>query len=181
MGITEGLKLIEKVNPEFIIALGPGTSDYFKNALKLRQSLFEQGFHIHYPCTHELDCPVLKRDGDWCHQIFHHVHDPSIERLSQIIERDRRTMPLIAHVYSREKNKSDYQGTTIRFLGETKFSFEFQVCLEEGTEKKIEVLKKDLDKEQIKKWRHCDVGELLHFETLKQLTNQCLRVRLTSS
>lgn len=180
MGIPEGLKIIERVNPEFIIALGPGTPDYFMNALKLRDSLLRKDYHIHYPCPHSFECPVLKREGDWCHQIFHHVHDPSIERLSQIIERDRRTMPLIAQVYSKEKVEVAHQCTIIRSLGETKFSFEFQVCLKEGREKKIEVLKKDLDKEQIKKLRKIDTGTQLQVEVLKQVTEQCLRVRITS-
>jgi len=181
MGIAQGLKMIDRVDPDFIIALGPGTSFYFKNALELRQILLQKGFSIHYPCMHPFECPLSKKEGDWCHQIFHHVHDPSIERLSQMIERDRRTMPLIAHVYSKDKNESKNQGTLVRFLSETKFSFEFQVCLSDGNEKKIEVLKKNLDKEQIKKFRKGDVGELLQFEIEKKLTDQCLRVRLTSS
>lgn len=181
MGIAEGVKLIERVSPEHVIALGPGTSDYFKSSLELRSVLLGKGYHLHYPCTHSETCPLLSREGDWCHQIFHHVHDPSIERLSQLIERDRRTMPLIAHVYSRIKPEKEFSGTMIRFLGETKFSFEMQVCLRSGEEKKIEVLKKDLDKEQIKKWRRADVGQLLEFEVLKQMTAQNWRVRLTSS
>ena len=181
MGIQEGLKMIERLNPDHIIALGPGTSDYFKSALDLRGRLLDQGFDLHYPCTHTKACPLLKREGDWCHQIFHHVHDPSVERLSQLIERDRRTMPLIAQVYSKVKVEKQFSGTMVRFLGETKFSFEMQVCLESGEEKKIEVLKKDLDKEQIKKWRKTDVGIQLEFEILKQVNAQTLRVRLTSS
>lgn len=181
MGMAEGIKMIERLKPEHIIALGPGTTDYFKSSLDLREKLLAQGFELHYPCTHTKSCPLLMREGDWCHQIFHHVHDPSVERLSQLIERDRRTMPLIAQVYSNEKASKMASGTMVRFLGETKFSFDMQVCLNSGEEKKIEVLKKDLDKEQIKKWRKTDVGIQLEFEVLKQINAQTLRVRLISS
>ncbi len=181
MGLQEGLRIINQVHPDFLIILGPGTSPFFRTALELRTKLLSEGWDLHYPCPHQWECPLEKEQSDWCHQIVHHVHDEHLERLSQLIQRDRRTMPLIAHVYSKAKvEKISADALSLQFLNETKFSFEFKVCHQDGQTKKIEILKKDLDKKTIKEMRQRDIGGHLNFEVLKALAPTQLRVKITS-
>ena len=61
-------------------------------------------------------------------------------------------MPLISHIYKKGKigafQKGPIEATLIRVLKETKFSFQWQVCLLEEGHKliKIDVLKKFISK-----------------------------------
>jgi hypothetical protein len=74
-------------------------------------------------------------------------------------------------------NKS---ATIIRFLTETKFSFEYEVCFCDGTENKnaiIEIQKKHLTKSEEKHFKSANVGEKLNFE-IEKIVGEKLRVKL---
>ena len=176
MGRDKAQEQIMTIDPEYVIWIEPGTSELFQE-LKILRDIMLDHYDVLYPCPSSNACP-----NDWCHQVLRTSHDPSIERLSQLVSLDRKIMPMTAHVY-RRKGKApviNNDASVIGFLNETKFSFEYQVCfLENGKNKNaaIEIQKKHLSKEEEKHFKNADVGERLFFEVEKQFGDK-LRVKL---
>lgn len=50
-----------------VIVVEPGTPAGYHRILAVRERLVARGWRLAAPCPHELTCPVLARDGDWCH------------------------------------------------------------------------------------------------------------------
>lgn len=50
-----------------VLVVEPGTPAGYRRILRARERLIAAGWRIAAPCPHELTCPVLARDGDWCH------------------------------------------------------------------------------------------------------------------
>jgi ribosomal protein RSM22 (predicted rRNA methylase) len=51
-----------------LLLIEPGTREDSRKLQHLRQSLINDGWSIHAPCTHQLQCPMLTtHDNDWCH------------------------------------------------------------------------------------------------------------------
>lgn len=183
-----GLKnLINTHSPDIVMFIEPGTSDFFKEALGIREMLIDKKFSILYPCINASACPIAKiidsGGVEWCHQVLRMTHEPSIERLSQLIELDRKIMPMIAHVYSMEKSHVNkiVHGRLFRFLNETKFSFEWQVCFGENEENKLakfEIQKRSLSKSDQKEMKKLSVGIGFNFEIEKELGPNHFRVKL---
>jgi ribosomal protein RSM22 (predicted rRNA methylase) len=186
MGAKNALKLIDDLGPKNIILIEPGTSSLFNEVLKLRKSLSVMKYSCVYPCASiSLRCPVEQKinDGkvDWCHQVIRTTHDQEVERLSQLIKLDRKVMPLISHVYTLNKVEINKSARMIRFLRETKFSFDWEVCLLEDSNLKtiqFEVVKKSLSKKEIKALQKISVGLEFDFEILKVLNEELYRVKL---
>ena len=179
MGIEVALNLIEKHQPQLIIFIEPGTSYFFKTSLELRNSLRKLNYNLNFPCPSGVsECPLANSD-DWCHQILRTVHHPSVESLSQKVGLDRKTMPMIANVFSKEKFKNK-KNRIIRFLGEDKHSYRYQLCHKENLLNNVEVAKKYHSKGEQKKISAINVGESLHFKTIKVLGNESLRVSISS-
>lgn len=176
MGIDKAQDQIMTIDPEYVMWIEPGTSEFFHDLKKLRSQLLES-YDVLYPCPGNAGCP-----SDWCHQVLRTSHDPSVERLSQLVSLDRKILPMSAHVYRRkQKLVIDNGPVTVRFLNETKFSFEYEVCLQnENAENRnvvIEIQKKQLSKEEEKAFKHANVGERLNFEVEKKIQEK-LRVKL---
>lgn len=186
MGVKKAIKLIDELEPKNIILIEPGTSAVFSEILELRKWLSFSGYSCAYPCASiAKECPVERKvkDGqvDWCHQVIRTTHDTEVERLSQLIKLDRKIMPLIAHVYTLNKVELRTTARMIRFLRETKFSFDWEVCLLEDDSLKIvqlEVVKKFLNKKEIKALQKISVGLEFNFETVKKLSDSHYRVKL---
>ncbi|MBC7713993.1 MAG: hypothetical protein H7177_11685 [Rhizobacter sp.] len=176
MGIDKAQDQIMTIDPEYVMWIEPGTSEFFHDIKKLRTQILES-YDVIYPCPGNAGCP-----SDWCHQVLRTSHDQSIERLSQMVSLDRKILPMVAHVY-RKKQKAavDNGPVTIRFMTETKFSFEYEVCMqnENGDNRNvvIEIQKKQLSKIDSKAFKNADVGERLNFEIEKQIQEK-LRVKL---
>lgn len=171
MGIEEGLGLIDKINPRVVFFIEPATKEFFNEIKKLRAALKEK-YQIYYPCPSSDECP-----SSWCHQILRMGHEPCVERLSQLVSLDRKILPLVSHVYLRndvllEKRDEHEENEVVihRFIRETKFSFDYEVCRKE--EKNIiapyVVLKKFQSKENLKKLKNLSVGEKVFFEGIKE-------------
>jgi len=177
MGIDKALDLIMTVDPEYVIWIEPGTSEVFKELKKLRSILIED-YDVLYPCPSHHSCP-----NSWCHQVLRTSHEASVERLSQLVSLDRKILPMNAHVYKRKlKNERIKQtsATIIRFINETKFSFEYEVCYFTENENKnsiIEIPKKYLSKTLEKHFKNSSVGERIGFIVEKDLGNK-LRVKI---
>lgn len=175
MGTYKAQDLIMSIDPEYVIWIEPGTSELFKELKKLRENVLDH-YDVLYPCPNATACPA-----DWCHQVLRTSHDPSVERLSQMVGLDRKILPMTAHLYRRKQTLPvANSSTTIRFINETKFSFEYEVCyLENGvnTNAVIEIQKKQLSKEEEKHFKNADVGEKISFEVEKLVQNK-LRVKI---
>lgn len=186
MGVKNLLKIIDEFEPRTLILIEPGTSDVFKEILKVRNAMRDLRYNCAYPCADlNSSCPVAKKleDGteDWCHQVLRMTHESDFERLSQIAKLDRKTMPLIAHVYSKMEGTQSVKARMIRFLRESKFSFDWEVCyLKEGrlTTAKFEIVKRNLSKKEIKKLQKVSVGIDFNFELLKEISSSHMRVKL---
>jgi ribosomal protein RSM22 (predicted rRNA methylase) len=50
-----------------VLLVEPGTPAGHARVLVARDRLMAAGFHVAAPCPHECECPLLRRDGDWCH------------------------------------------------------------------------------------------------------------------
>lgn len=177
--ITENKRneIIEKVRANYIVVLEPGTKETFGKILGLRNYLLERDYSVEYPCSLNAKCPIEDKD-DWCHQYLKLTHDISIESLTQKLKKDRRNVPLIFHVYSkREAEKEPRQGSYLfRTLKPTKFSFELMMCSENNRLIKLQILKKNLSKQQAKQVNSLKAGEFLAFELEKELAADYLRV-----
>ncbi len=179
MGIQKALELIITVNPEYVMWIEPGTSDLFLELKKLRGFVLEK-YEALYPCPSSAACP-----SDWCHQVLRISHDPSIERLSQLVSLDRKILPMTAHLYRRRKQASATSSSTsaptlVRYLTETKFSFEYEACIAEDNKnviRTVEIQKRQLDKTLVKTFKHLNVGERIDFEVEKVVDHK-LRIKL---
>lgn len=184
LGISKAIDIVLTINPEYVLFIEPGTNEIFKELKNFRKSLLEH-YSIVYPCPSQSDCP-----SDWCHQVLRSTHDNSVERLGQLVSLDRKTQALVAHVYKRNNNpiiSNKNTATIIRFINETKFSFEYQVCMEDGesegrelVNRTIEILKKDLSKEEEKSFKKSNIGDQVNFEIIK-IVNNHLRVKLINN
>ncbi|MBP9680999.1 MAG: hypothetical protein KBD76_06315 [Bacteriovorax sp.] len=176
MGIEKALDMIMTIDPEYVLWIEPGTSELFIDLLKLRESLVEH-YEVLYPCSSNAHCP-----NHWCHQVLRTTHDPSIERLCQLVGLDRKILPMTGHVYRRKSKQVALSNspTVIRYIQETKFSFEYEVCFVEKDENKnaiIEIQKKHLTKEEEKFFKNSNVGEKISFD-IEKIVGTKYRVRL---
>lgn len=183
--------VIEKINADFVLFIEPGTPVVYDQIMDLRESFKKKGFSSLYPCPSlDFDCPVKKRvdEGkeDWCHQVWRGTHDHGVERLGQLAKIDRKAMPMIIHLYSREsiggQSAQDVKARFIRYLNETKYAFSWEVCLqEEGTLKvcHFEIMKKGLSKKEQKAFKKLSVGQNFNFEVLKKISDEHYRVSVT--
>jgi ribosomal protein RSM22 (predicted rRNA methylase) len=184
LGFEKLLELLNKIKPKFLFFIEPGTKQFFQIALKIRNEIDKRGGTVIYPCPSLISGCPLEQKNDWCHQILRTKHHPSIERLSQLIQKDRRSMPFISHLYllNGENNKtSGPSARLIRFLKETKFAFIWEVCLEENGKiqtKRFEVLTKNLSKIEFKELKKISIGINVDFEVVKKISPDIWRVEL---
>ncbi|MGB0452233.1 MAG: small ribosomal subunit Rsm22 family protein [Bacteriovoracaceae bacterium] len=147
-----------------ILLIEPGTKASFQKVLKLRSALISKGYQLFYPCPSQASCPLSRgeRKDDWCHQTLRTVHDPTVERLCQLVQLDRKAMPFIGHLYWQEQGQKSYRKEhMLSFLKETKFSFDYEMCVSSSDALSIEkrVLKKrELSKKEIKSLKKGSVG-----------------------
>lgn len=193
MGVSQTIQWIEKLNPRFIIFIEPGTSKVFKEMLNLRKDLAERSFQIHYPCASlEFDCPAAgrilgtgdKQKEDWCHQVLREVPHPSIERIGQMARMDRKVQPYMSHVYELDGNNQRSEGTArfVRFLTESKFAFNWEVCLIRNgiqTIVEFEVLKKNMNKRAQKEFKKLSIGHEVEYTLIKNVSEEKLRVSVS--
>ena len=176
MGIDKAQDYIMTIDPEYVMWIEPGTSDIFPELMKLRDVMLDH-YDVLYPCPGNGACP-----NNWCHQVLRSTHDPSVERLSQLVGLDRKIQPMTAHIY-RRKTKAQViptSATIIRYIQETKFSFEYEVCHlvdGENVNAVVEIQKKHLSKEDVKHFKYSNVGDRINFE-VEKIIDKKLRVKL---
>jgi ribosomal protein RSM22 (predicted rRNA methylase) len=50
-----------------VVLVEPGTPAGFARIIRARYELITRGLSVLAPCPHSQPCPLLARDGDWCH------------------------------------------------------------------------------------------------------------------
>jgi ribosomal protein RSM22 (predicted rRNA methylase) len=177
MGAKLAIDYIEKINPEHILFIEPGTKDFFPVMLEIRQYLLKRDYSVLYPCPKALDCPMAGTE-DWCHQFVQIKQDSEIERISQMARKDRKLLPLTVHAYSRSFKHENPAERIVRVLPETKFSLEWEVCHENALEH-YQVMFRDLSKQESKEYGSLLAGEAVETELVKNLLD-AKRVKIKS-
>ncbi|MCB9093703.1 MAG: hypothetical protein H6621_01430 [Halobacteriovoraceae bacterium] len=150
MSEGEFMKILDYFKPERLLFMEPGTHEVFHKLKAIREKLINDlNYQVAYPCFSQATCPISLDSEDWCHQYVDVRHEVSIERLTQKLNKDRRNMPTIFHVYHKKnlEGKVDKSGIIFRILKETKFSYDFIVCsqIENSNQlRQVRLLKKQL-------------------------------------
>ncbi len=169
IGVDFATNIIRKLNPERVILLEPGTKESFSHVRSVQKNLYTLHFNIAYPCSQSWPCTLS--ESNWCHQYAQLSFSSSIERLTQKMKKDRRSSPLVFHVYSKHIIKKDSQ-TIFRYLGENKFSFEFEICNDQNEIEKHQILKNYLKGHGIKKSKMKNLfiaGNQVKLKVIKEL------------
>jgi hypothetical protein len=176
MGSERALSYIQHFSPDHVLFLEPGTKDFFPQMLSIREELFRRSYQVLYPCPTGEACPLRNSHQDWCHQFLHVQHDPEVERLSQMVRKDRRLMPITFHAFSKTFTRQNPQSRIIRVLPETKFSFEWELC-ETNRLQRVQVMKRGMQREQEKTIGQLLAGASVELEIEKEL-EQSKRVKV---
>ncbi len=90
-GLSKGGRIITLIEP--------ANQDFARGTMELRQELIARGYHVLYPCSHNLDCPMLERTRDWCYSEFAWERPPLVRNVDKILEIDRHRIGCAAYVF----------------------------------------------------------------------------------
>lgn len=175
MSIEVILDYIDKINPDHILFIEPGTKAFFPKMLAVRDYLLSKRYAILFPCPLPEACP-MKGTEDWCHQFIQVKQNAEIERLSQMAKKDRSLLPLTVQAYSRSYHGANPPERIVRVLPETKFSHEWQVCRNNVIEQ-YQIMKRDMSKAESKELGEVLAGTGIETELVKTL-EQSKRVKI---
>lgn len=167
MDLRTILTYVEAIDPEHVLFIEPGTKEFFSKMLLIREELLKRGFNLLYPCPKALECP-MRESKDWCHQFVEVKHSPEVERLSQLVRKDRKLMPLTIQAFSKTQSEVLPEERIVRVFPETKFSYEWDVCHGNVIEH-YQVMKRELSKDDSKLIAGLLAGDAIKTTTLKQL------------
>lgn len=180
MGVEAGLAYVKEAAPAHVWLIEPGTKEVFALALEFRRRMIREGWHVRYPCLGMGECPMANT-GDWCHQYVEVRHDPEVERLTQLAQRDRRHLPLTVMMFERGpiENRAENLARIVRTFAATKFSHEWQVCREERglVLERFQLPFKSFPKSEKKAVEALLAGSLIQFEVEKVMSDS-RRIRL---
>ncbi len=62
-------KLLERLEPDgSLVVVEPALRERTRRLQRVRDALASRGVTIFAPCLHAAPCPMLAREGDWCHE-----------------------------------------------------------------------------------------------------------------
>lgn len=183
IGTSDTIRMIRKLDPDYVFIIEPGTKESFTGAIKIRRKMVSQEYNMVYPCPSMAKCPMERRPGDWCHGVINMVHSHELERLSQLVSLDRKTMPFIGHLYSKNisPKESGERGRLIQIIEESKHSYGVGVCRQNKDKlqyQKLQLVKKTMGKKQAKEFKKINRGVEIEYEVLKELPDGVLRANL---
>jgi hypothetical protein len=97
MGFDKAIELAKNKKPKYLIWIEPGTKEVFHNYNNIRRQIEDLGYEVLFPCASNGVCPIIG-EKDWCHQVLTASLPSDVERLSQLIKIDRKTMPFVGHI-----------------------------------------------------------------------------------
>lgn len=183
-------KILTHENISTLSWIEPGTPAFFQKQKNLRENLIAEKWGLLFPCPNNSLCPLHHDKEEWCHQILRMSHADEIERISQLVQLDRKILPMCSFVWQRKNLKSvndkvENRAFPIRFLDETKFSFDFLFCGHFESDlsgelkldlRKGEVLKRHLTKDESKILKHRSLGHPL-IKSEIEIKNHFFRVK----
>ena len=175
MSVDVALDYIDKINPDHILFIEPGTKEFFPKMLAIRNYLVTKKYAILFPCPDITECPMQGSDN-WCHQFVQVKQNEEVERLSQMARKDRKLLPLTVQAFSKTYTEAAPRERIVRVFDETKFSHEWQVCRNNVLER-YQVMKKDLSKAESKELGEVLAGTAIETDLVKTL-EQSKRVKL---
>lgn len=182
IGVDDSQKLIKKHHPAFVFFIEPGTKEVFSKLTEMRSWLIANDYDVLYPCLSNQECPLMNHDRDWCHQFLTvSSYDQSFESLCQKLKMDRRKLPITVHLYQKKKQaltQTKNQARVIRVFKETKFSFDFELCLADKVVK-FQVMKKHYSKSEQKEISQILSGDLVHVELEKNVSDKLWRGKIS--
>lgn len=137
---------------EILFIIEPGTPENYKNIMKYREYIIENGGYIVAPCPHQNKCEL--QENDWCHftcRVERTKIHKNIKDADSPFE-DEKFIYLVA-------SKKEIEGAKNRVLRHPKIEkgyVEVKLCTKEGI--KIEKITKS-QKERYKNVRKVDAGE----------------------
>ena len=173
-------KYVDKVDPEVIIAIEPGTPTSFAELLEFRKTAIEKGYHCIYPCPTNSVCPMQDSE-DWCHQYIKVNLDPDLASIAQMLKLDRHLQAICCFIFVKDKNFTNHaMMRLVRFYRQTKHSFDWQVCTNREAHNElddVEVSKKYNSKKEIKEIADIFPGQSVDYTVVKELPDK-KRVKL---
>jgi SAM-dependent methyltransferase len=189
IGEESTIDYFKNVDFDFLLFLGVGTQNSFKNLLNLKGSIERaSNYRIVYPCKAPgLECPMDK--DDWCHQTIRVKNDPEFNQVSQIAKIDRRSLAFTFHLYKNELRQSSKRvpndalipAVIIQFLGKNKAAYRWRVCFFEQSVNELKILEveyllRGLSKKEQKKLESIQVGDNIHFYIQKKIDDFRIRI-----
>lgn len=190
MGAKTALKYVQRLDAHSVLFIEPGTKQAFAPLMEIRESLLESSYDIQYPCPNNESCPMAKDKNDWCHQYLYVQQNSDVARLGQMVKKNRNLLPITVHAYLKQRHsdisteKDTEIKRVVRYLRQTKHSFEWQLCVA-NSEKNgnkllhVELPKRSMSKKEIKQLEHVFAGDELHYQEVRNLDNGKVRILLS--
>lgn len=189
MGPKKAAEYIEKISPDAILVLEPGTKESFAKALDFRTWCIGREFNVAYPCFSNSACP-LDLEKDWCHQYIEATHSDDVERMTQKLQRNRRLLPMVIQLFDKGERKKEKEkeketessARLVRVKKPTKHSLEWQLCeSREGQNFAFdaEVPKRGMSKKEIKSKEDILAGISVEYALEKEMSDKS-RIKLLS-
>lgn len=184
MDVKYILDLIDKLELSEVIFIEPGTKEFFAKALEVRTTLIDKGFGIEYPCASAANCPMQGIDN-WCHQFIYLRQEDDVQRLTQLVRKDRRLLPQTLMHFKNSKVESKTLKRVVRVYKPSKFSLDYEICsikssnsddaLEENYLHDLQQLTRGMKKKQIKELNKIYSGDQIQYKIIKELENGLVR------
>lgn len=176
MKLDSAADYIEKIRPEGVLLIEPGTKEVFSKVLSLREHCVKLGMNVQYPCYSNAPCP-MNLEEDWCHQFIEVKHSDDVESMTQKLHRNRRLLPLTVQLYGLDQTRSseENEARIVRVKRPTKHSLEWELCREGNSLNQVldvEVPKRGMSKREVKELEGVFSGKEIKFEVLKQLESK---------
>jgi SAM-dependent methyltransferase len=101
LNLLEGL--IKKDVAALIFVVEPGSQDQSRSTMVLRNRMTDLGYHVHYPCPNNRECPMLDRSRDWCYSEIGWQPPPIQKLIDRQIGIDRATLAASCYVFATPK------------------------------------------------------------------------------
>ncbi|MFK8138639.1 MAG: small ribosomal subunit Rsm22 family protein [Bdellovibrionales bacterium] len=103
-----------------ILLVEPSTHQDARRLMKLRPRFLEKGFEILGPCTHSLDCPLIKNSKkDWCHDRLQAELPSWFKKLQNHLAFKKNSPAFSYLLLTQDGLKHSYQGS-YRVIGDFK-------------------------------------------------------------
>ena len=189
MGAKKALSYIKKIDPYGLLFLEPGTKQAFAPMMEVREALIEANYNIHFPCASNASCPMAQSESDWCHQYVYVQQESSVARIGQMAKKNRNLLPIIIHAYAKSNLKIQ-KNRVVRYLRQTKHSFEWQLCVADNGETvidtgeqqnkliNVELPKRGMSKKEVKELEQVYAGDSLNYQIVRELDEGKIRISL---